>query len=317
MDAPIRTPIIQVSFPTQFISFNMSDRRRPIEGFVWEKMVEKIDPFWHSDNDEIQYFFYYNDDTYFCQKRKLVYDFATKSQFWKEYVWKEPTSAQAKELAEFFTTFSFLQQDISTREIETKINAFKEEKYIHDRTYYERIAERNNLLTVSDWRVLPDAPQAFEGERDMWIQWRTYLREMIKKPSEFENNLEFFKYIMNLKYPIDPRQYFEKYPDMRVPFMDENDEEQWSNEQNRVSKDFMYQNIRNIVGLIEDNQQRPKLISKQILDIAKRLQIEEAFPGLDLSTYTFIEKPIIDPNKRYIKPIYFPEDFAEPIEGEE
>jgi len=183
MDAPIRTPIIQVSFPTQFISFNMSDKRRPIEGFVWEKMVEKINPLWHDPGrDEIEYFFYYNDDTYFCQKKKLVYDFATKSQYWKDYIWKDPTSAQAKELAEFFTTFSFIQQDLSTREIETKINAFQEQKYFFDREYYTKIAERNNLLTISDWRVLPDAPQAFEGEKDLWIQWRSYLRGMIQKP---------------------------------------------------------------------------------------------------------------------------------------
>jgi len=317
MDAPIRTPIIQVSFPTKFISFNMSNKRRPIEGFVWEKMVEKIDPFWHSDNDEIQYFFYYNDDTYFCQKRKLVYDFATKSQYWKEYVWREPSLEQAKDLAEFFVAFSFIQQDVTTREIDFKINAYKEEKYIHDRNYYEKIAERNNLLTVSDWRVLPDSPQTFEGERDLWIQWRSYLRDMIKKPDQFENNLEFFKYVTDLKYPIDPQEYHELYPNKEVEYMDENDENQWSSDQNKASKDFRYQNIRNIIGFIEDYDSKPKLISKEILEIAKKLEIEEAFPGLDLSTYTFIEKPIIDPDTRFIKPIWFPEDFAEENEGGE
>lgn len=311
MDAPIRTPIIQVSFPTQYISFNMIDKRRPIEGFVWEKMVEKIDPFWHSDNDEIEYFTYYNDDTYFCQKRKLVYDFETKSQYWKNYNWKEPTVEQAKQLSEFFATFSFIQQDVTTREIQTKITAYKEQKYVHDRNYYMTISERNTLLNSSDWRVLPDSPQAFEGERDLWVQWRSHLRDMVKKPDQFANNLEFFKYIVDFKYPIDPREYYELYPDRKVKYMDETDENQWTSDRNKASQDFRNQNIRNVVAVVENYDSTPKLISKEILAIAKRLEVEDAFPGLDLSTYTYVERPIIDPTTRYIRPIWYPEDFDE------
>ena len=312
MEAPIRTPIIQVSFPTKYITFNLSEKRSLIENFVWEKMEEKIDPFWHSDNDQIEYFFYYNDGTYFCQKKKLVYDFETKSQYWKEYNWKEPSSEQAKELSEFFTTFSFIQQDLTTRSFQQKISSLQEKQFYFDREYYLKVAERNNMLTVSDWRVLPDAPQKVEGEREMWIQWRNYLREeAIKKPNEFENNLEFYKYVTDLKYPIDPRKYLELYPNQEVEYMKSDDESQWSSEQNGASTDYIHQNIRNIIGLIEGYGESPRIISRQILDIAKRLDIEECFPGLDLSSYTYIDKPIIDPDKKYIKPTWFPSDFEE------
>jgi len=312
MDAPIRTPIIQVSFATQTISFNMSDKRTTVNDFVWGKMEEKIDPLWHSDNDQIEYFFYYNDETYFCQKKKLVYDFETKSQYWKGYIWKEATNEQAKELCEFFTTFSVVQQDLSTRDIQTKISALQEKQFYFDREYYLKVAERNNMLTVSDWRVLPDAPQKVEGESQMWVKWRSYLREeVIKKPTEFENNLEFYKYVTNLKYPIDPRKYLELYPNQEVEYMKEDDESQWSAEQNGASTDYIHQNIKNIIGLMEGYGETSRMLSKQILDIAKSLEIEECFPGLDLSSYSYVDKPIIDPDRKYIKPTWFPSDFEE------
>jgi len=285
----IREPVVEVSFLTQTISYNK--KRKVTKDFVWEKMLEKIDPFWHSKNDKIEYFFFYSDGSYFCQKSKLRFDFNTQSQYWYTYLWSEATNAQAQELASFFETFAFVQLDANTRDFWGTIKKVQEEQYFFDKKYYKKIVERNAILVSTDWRVLPDAPQKFEGEKDMWIKWRTYLRTLcVKKPEEFEDNLEFFKYVSNIKFPVDPRVYYEMYPNFEVEYMDENDEKQWVDYDFEASTDFINQNLRNVMSFVENANDAPKLIAKDILDMAKQLELEEVFPGLDLSTYIPVER---------------------------
>lgn len=281
----IREPVVEVSFLTQTLSYNR--KRKVTKDFVWEKMIEKIDPFWHSEKDQIEYFFFYNDGTYFCQKRKIKYDFESQSQYWHTYNWSEPTNEQAKALADFFETFAFIQLDVNTREFWGKIEKLQEEQYYFDKKYYKKIVERNAILNASDWRVLPDSPQKFEGEREMWVKWRQYLRGMCtKKPEEFANNLEFFKYVTDIRYPVDPRVYYGMYPNFEVEYMDKDDEKQWVEYDFEASQDFINQNLRNIMAFLENANDAPKRIPEEILNLAKQLELEEVFPGLDLSTYT-------------------------------
>ena len=285
----IREPVVEASFLTQTLSYNQ--KRKVTKDFVWEKMLEKIDPFWHCKNDEIEYFFYYNDNTYFCQKRKLRYDFKSKSQYWHTYTWDEPTNEQAKELANFLETFAFVQLDNNTREFWGTIKKVQEEQFYFDKKYYKKIIERNSLLLASDWRILPDAPQKFEGEMDMWLKWRDYLRTLcVKKPTDFENNLDFFKYVSNVKFPVDPRIYYDMYPEFEVEYLDPEDEKQWVDYDFQSSTDFISQNLRNVLSFLENTEDSPKYISEDILKLAKQLELEQVFPGLDLSTYIPVER---------------------------
>jgi len=74
------------------------------------------------------------------------------------------------QLIELATVFKELK-------IESKLAKIDEEVLFFEKTYAKRLSERNQMLKVSDWRILPDVIDSYPGEKDMWILWRQKLRE--------------------------------------------------------------------------------------------------------------------------------------------
>ena len=82
--------------PTEY-----NGKRYNMDAEIKEKFLStSVDEFWHSDTDMLEFFQYFNDGTYFCQRKRVKYDFATESNYLKTYSFTGATGAQAKELYE-------------------------------------------------------------------------------------------------------------------------------------------------------------------------------------------------------------------------
>jgi hypothetical protein len=187
-------------------------------------ILQNIPDEWSNNNDRIVLFSIYEDGEYIFEKEKLKYDFTTKSTKWIRYSSDYLTVQQAKELYEVINTAVFLDNAIET------YNNTEEYLELANKTYYlQQLSEKNNsvvqkLLRNSDWRVLPDYPDTFENEREMWIKWREEIRKMEKNVDDFEDPLDYLIYNEELRWPIRPDMYYEMYSDLSVEYLSENDQ---------------------------------------------------------------------------------------------
>jgi len=258
-----------------------------IEDDAWEeKVMPLLTDIWHYENrDELEYIILYTDNTFLCQKRKLKYDFSSESSYWVTYEYKECNSSEVVELCDQLEAIVTIQKETELNSLLTEIRELDAMDFYYDAKWYKKKDEINKMLLFSDWRVLPDAPQKFEGERDMWIIWRQKLRDLLpSNPREvFESNFEMFKFVTTVKYPIDPLVYLDKYPDREVEYLSTDD--QYDKYDFVVSKDFTSATMMNLIIFMEtyDDQIRP--INAKILEIAKKLKLEEVYPSLDYNKF--------------------------------
>lgn len=249
-----------------------------VERFV----SDVVDPFWHSSKDRLDFITFYSDDTYFCQRSKLKTDFTTESTFWVSYSFTGATKEQALEFRKVCIDFFGVVLEVKNIVVDAKIREIEEEKIFFEQRWLKKNFEKNTMLAVSDWRVLPDVPESYEGERDEWIRWRSILRShTLLKPSDFESNLEFFRYSYDIKYPVDPKQYRLIYPDGLTEdgepapaYLDENDPNQWVSHDLEASSDFINERSQGIYALGGQYKQSYKKIRSSILELMKILQVD-------------------------------------------
>lgn len=261
-----------------------------IDEEVWkEKVLPVFEGFWHSEGkDELDYLILYTDDTFFCQKRRLKYDFASESSYWVTYEFNECKVSEVKELCEMLEAVVTIQREVETNQLLEEVRELNALDYYYDSKWYKKRDEINKMLLFSDWRVLPDSPQKFEGERDLWLVWRQKLRQLMPSdPREaFETNFEMFKFITTLKYPVDPRVYIDMYPERDVEYLSTDD--QFKKYDFEASKDFTSANVMNLVNFMETYDEKIRPVEKRILDLSKKLKLEEVYRGLDYSKFTEI-----------------------------
>ena len=258
-----------------------------VEDDAWEqKVMPLLTDIWHYENrDELEYIILYSDYTFLCQKRKLKYDFKTESSYWVTYEYKECNVADLVELCDKLEAIVTIQKEVEKNDVLTQVRELNSLDFYYDAKWYKKKDEINKMLLFSDWRVLPDAPQKFEGEKDLWIIWRQKLREILpSNPREtFESNFEMFKFITTLKYPIDPSVYLDKYPERDVEYLSTDD--QYDKYDFVVSKDFTSATMMNLIIFMETYDVEIRPINAKILDLAKKLKLEEVYPGLDYTKF--------------------------------
>ena len=296
MEEQVLRPNIEIDFINKYIFTPSFDKAasmasaKSIDDKLLEKFFETIDPFWHSENDQLQYFVYYNDGEYMCQRKKLKYDFVNKINYWQTYNFKNVPEEKVIELYQRVQAFNILNSDVRQYMAVKEVEEVGQESVFFERRYVKKIAEKNAMLAVSDWRVLPDVVDTYPGEKDMWIHWRSTLRnEVIKRPAEFETGLEFLKYLYELTFPIDPKLYLQLYPDGKD--IDGNDVEylstpdQWVKYDVEASSDFITVNAIRALNYSKNFIESSVKIKKQILDILKEFDVEAVYPEYDMNRY--------------------------------
>lgn len=268
--------------------------QREIDPELKVALMEKIGEFWNTDVDRLEAFAYYTDGTYLCQRKRQKYDFERESTYWLDYQFRGASTEQAKELALLVEATFAIQQKAKVESAFVKMEARLKEHNFFESKYLKRTREKNLLLASTDWRVLPDIQDSYEGEKDRWIAWRAKIRSIpVPDSAVYANPLEFAKALYGLTYPIDPKLYRELYPNDMLEdgvtpapaFMDPDDENQWTKYDDDASSDFF--NSRLINHLIQAKQRgRTKVpVRKELLDVIKTFAIEDIYDDFDGSYF--------------------------------
>lgn len=243
---------------------------------------------WHdASKDKMEFFQYFSTGHYFCQRSKKVYDFASETSYWKTYSFKGATNAQAEELYKLMMDYYDVSLEIKELKVRDNIAAIdKEAIYFEDR-YMKLRRQKDEMLTLTDWRVLPDIEDKYEGEKDRWIKWRKYIRESIcERPDAYENNLAYFKATFEKKFPVDPEVYRAKYDGVTdaPEYMDANDSNQWVGHDSEASKDFMHNRELSIYNMADSYTASRRKVRQAVIDILRLVDAEDVVP-VDWSVY--------------------------------
>lgn len=170
---------------------------------IWEELEPLLPEYWHTSVDTLELFEYYVDGSYFCERKKEYYDYRSRSLNQKYYTYVHANGEQAKELfdilCECYEKSRLLYLQSIKEEIKEQLQ--KSTGIIYENVKYFRI----KLLSQSDWSVLPDVVHP-EGQLDLWIKYRNYIRTMSSIEDWKENPLE-------IKIPIDPKQFLNMFPE--------------------------------------------------------------------------------------------------------
>lgn len=195
-----------------------------ISDAINQNILANIPNEWSNDNDRIILFAIYESGEYILEKEKMKYDFSTKSTKWIQYTSDFLTVEQAKELYNVLNAAIVVDTEVKN------YSNLKDYLELSKKSYYltqfnkENIDFIEKLLRDTDWRILPDAPEVFENEREMWVLWRSKIRELNKLPSDFEDSLDYLIWLEEMKWPIRPDQYYGKYPEFEVKYLETDDQ---------------------------------------------------------------------------------------------
>lgn len=283
----VNEPTISVDFINNFIVVHKVSRKGLINPELKERFIPTIDSFWNTDKDRLDYFCVSDSGQYFCQRKKLKYDFQNETSYWVTYTFTGASAEQALKLRDHMFDFFSVILEVKDIKIDQKIEEIDQNIIFFEQRYLKKKREKNEMLALSDWRILPDVVDSYPGEKDMWIRWREYLRNFVlKMPSDFESepnpNLAFFKWTHDIKYPVDPKNYRKLYPDGMMEdgvtpapeFMDPNDASQWVSTDAESSSDFLQSRDNAIFNLSNKNMSASKKIQKSILDLMKLMEVD-------------------------------------------
>jgi len=237
-----------------------------------------------NDKDKLILFAIYDDGSYDLVKQKMKYDFATKQAKWVKYESNELSLEQAKEIFDVLKSMLFLQQIIEKKEKHDAILEIVNKQEYLDLRYEEYCQQRDILLRESDYRVLEDYPESFEGEKNLWITWREILRNFVKKPSDFTDPLEYITHCENFAWPHDPLVYYSTYPNLDVEYL--STEDQFKKQYELISTEAQQRISNNILSASLEAKTRNEKgipINKQILDIVEKYRLLEGVLELNIN----------------------------------
>lgn len=236
------------------------------------------------DKDRIIVFGIYDDGSYTMFKEKMKYDFATQQAKWVKYEETNVTIEEAKEIFNVLKSAVFVQQVTDVEERNEAILAILTKQEYIDDLYNKTIMKRDDLLRTSDYRVLPDYPEVFPGEKDLWVMWRDQLRNCVKSADEFTDELDYLIYAQEFKWPIDPLVYYSKYPTGEVEYLSTDD--QYDKMPEKVSTGVQDIIRKNSIAIINQQKLRNEQgipVEKQVYDIIKKYNLSQDLLDFDLS----------------------------------
>ena len=270
--------------------------RTPVDKELITKFFEtKVDDFWHSDKDQLQYIQFFNDGTYFCQRSKTIYDFSNNTSYPRSYNFTSATKQQVEEFYTLVTDFFTVAKQVNSLGVEEKVTEIDSQIVFWEQRWRALRRQKINMLSLSDWRVLPDITEKYTGEKDDWVKWRQWLRDkslpsptdpMFDDENGESSGLKYFKYTHELKFPLDPKNYRKLYPNGKLDdgvtdapaFMDENDADQWVETEAESSNDFWNTNEENLWRLAQRGERAQRKITNSILQLMKDLNVDDLVP---------------------------------------
>ena len=280
------------------IFFNLEDNgevnpndpmRISVNQEVLDKFLNSVGIFWHNEKDMLEVFVYFNTGEYLCQRKKLKYNFTTKVNYWETYNFKGANHEQCQFLIDAIEALKIVNADFKSYEVLRAVEKIEQQNLFFYKRYMKKKRQRNILLSESDWRVLPDIEEKYDGEKSMWIRWRKELRDnIIQSPEEFDSGLEFAKYVYQIKFPIDPVVYKRNYPNSEVEYL--STEDQWVKHDSEASVDFLNNRIEQILEHNKEYVNQYQEVKQSVYDIIKSMDVHESHPDFDITKFVIKEQ---------------------------
>ena len=236
---------------------------------------------WSNENDRIVTFAIFEDGEHIFEKEKLKFDFSTKTSKWLRYEKNDLTSGQVRELFDILRAALAVQQtDAEVVKSKAIVDVATRREYLV-KTDEEKKAVLTKLLRGSDWSQLPDATEKFSGELEMWSAYRTYLRDNIKTPEDFDDMLDYLIWDEEYNWPIDPYAYHEMDPDHETEYLSIPSHFKFSAfEAGEYSTEQLVGNIKQSAILAKKRQDEGGLpLNKQIWDKIQQYSLNEGLTG--------------------------------------
>ena len=285
-----KAPLIEVNFDAKVIvsqsQFTVTPRDEAWDQFI----LDNLQPLWHDPGkDEMQFFAYYTDGSYMCQRKRKRVDFENQSSYWQTYQFNMPTKEQAQEISRLFDTVFFLEKNAKKESFKESAKEFYDKAFYHEKKYMKMRKEITAMLTFSDWRMTVDYEEEFDGEQQMWKNWRRALRRVLPDFDTFETSLDAFKAACVAKYPIDPNQYFKQYPNGQdsdgnvVEYMGTDD--QFTKLDFIASGDFVAANMEGVVEYLEQIKNDEIVVETKMYELMDELEVGLIYPELKGKLY--------------------------------
>ena len=246
---------------------------------------------WSNENDRIVSFSVFENGDHIFEKEKLKFDFATKQSKWLRYEKNDLTDGQVRELFDIIKAALAVQQldsDIVKSKAITEVATRQE--YL-SKTDEEKKATQQKLLRSSDWSQLPDSTESFAGELEMWSTYRTYLRENIRTPEDFDDMLDYLIWDEEYNWPIDPFAYHELDPDHETPYLSVPQHFKFNvYETGSYAAEQIVGNVKQSAILAKKRQDEGGLpLSKQIWDKINQYSLNEGLTGAVIENLNITE----------------------------
>lgn len=246
---------------------------------------------WSNENDRIVSFSVFENGDHIFEKEKLKFDFSTKQSKWLRYEKNDLTSGQVRELFDILKAALAVQQvDNDVVRSKAIINVATRQEYL-SKTDEEKQAVQERLLRSSDWSQLPDSTEKFAGELDMWTTYRTYLRNNIRSPEDFDDLLDYLIWDEEYNWPIDPYAYHELDPDHETPYLSVPQHFVFNvYESGEYTNEQLAGNVKQSAILAKQRQNEGGLpLNKQIWDTINQYSLNEGLTGAVIENLNITE----------------------------
>ena len=269
----------------------------------WTYLSTKLDPQvntnlhnnlpdeWSNENDRIVSFSVFEDGEHIFEKEKLKFDFSTKASRWMRYEKNDLTPSQVKELFDILKAALAVQQvDGDVVRSKAIIDIATRQEYL-TKTDEEKKATLEKLLRASDWTQLADASEKFDGELAMWSAYRTYLRDNIKTPEDFDDMLDYLIWDEEYNWPIDPYAYHELDPDHETEYLSVPEHFKFNVfEAGTYTTEKIVGNVKQSAILAKKRQEEGGLpLNKQIWDKIQQYSLNEGLTGAVIENLNITE----------------------------
>lgn len=196
--------------------------------------------FWWNENDCVTFFSYNLDGTYFCERKKIVFDYRIREQKELVYQFEEASSEQVKE---FRKVLLDKYEELQIKYLQDKKDYIR--STLEQTLGYINLSlrtVRRQLLSITDFMFTSDYVWKDPTEKDLWIKYRQALRDLTETPEWLSGDF------LKIRFPISPNDYKKLYPNGEVEYLDvmNVDDNQYVNKAIATWKAKMIRNIDNL-----------------------------------------------------------------------
>lgn len=279
-DAKNRLIYVRMQNPDKSYEYNAVYLTESVNNNLLNNFPDK----WSNENDRILLFAVHENGKVLFEKEKLKYNFDKQETYWVRYEQNDLSTTEAKEIFDILKAAVFVQNAKNETERDNALISLAKQDFYLDKMYLALLHTSEKWLRETDWRILPDAPQSFEGEMNLWKIWRDKVRSCVCKPEDFETPLDFLIWQEEFRWPINPEKYHKLYPDHDVEYLSTPD--QFVLEDVSVTEqkmDLINEELNATVRKLKYDQEHGIPITKEMHDIIRRYSLLDNVENVKLN----------------------------------